>query len=221
MTDDLFLAPYNSRHTLDPDIDIKSGCRSGCHDSSCKWWWWQDPTWRQLAQSSSTEDRRPYPADRSYSGGLLRGNSNCCEDFGYGTCMARTPSRYTLQMTSFVRSSQGSAFQEYWRRRGLGEARHPVQGIEQLLVEWWKFCQVHWQMGMWFSYYILPGLIECFDNIFNIGCWSSVTSPWTDPKCRLRPDRNFSARHWWWMFTTCPCVDREWCVCISWALGCG
>ena len=55
----------------------------------------------------------------------------------------------------------------------------------------------------------------------DIGRWSSITSPWTNLKCGLRPDRNFSARHWRQMFAMCPCIDWEWCVHISWALGCG
>ena len=38
---------------------------------------------------------------------------------------------------------------------------------------------------------------------FDIGCWSSITSLWTDPKHCLRPDHDFPAGHQWWMFTMC------------------
>ena len=55
------------------------------------------------------------------------------------------------------------------------------------------------------------------DDTLIIGHWSSITSPWTDSKCGCRPDRNFPARHWWWMFTVCPRIDREWCVPGHWA----
>ena len=62
---------------------------------------------------------------------------------------------------------------------------------------------------MWFANYLST---RHFDNRFNIGHRSSITSLWTNSKCHLRLDHYFLAWDQWWIFTLCLYVDWEQCV---------
>ena len=167
-----------------------------------------------MAQSNAPEAWHPYAATRPHSFHLLWCHLDCQKYLDYTACMARTSQRCTYKHQVLL-----EAVKSLWEKNtgdNEGKQEELYRALQTQILRDEQFVRY---IGKWICDLVYFSIKKSNDTFNYIGHWLAIPSLWTDAKCSLRPYCHIPAQHWWHVYSTCPGIDQEWCVSLSWAMG--